>query len=193
VTKKKPSKPPSVRGVRGRRVIDQQAGLRDLIDSWLLETPRPTYDEMLERLKGTAYYLKRSTLARYGLEFEIKRRELALFADQARIVAQDDPDSVLELERAIANLANVKIFKNLLDPERNPIAEVDREIITVAARMQSSSSSRERARLAHSRGYKAAMAKLKEELEQILKDDPAALRAVLRKMNEQKRLLEGSK
>jgi hypothetical protein len=184
VSKQKTTKPPAVRGVRGQKVIDKQAGLRELIDSWMLEQPRPTYSEMIDRIKATGYYLKRSTLARYGFEFEFKRREIAQIVNQARILGQDEPDSVLELERSIANLANAKIFLNLLDPEKNPIDEVQREVMTVASRIQSSASSRERARLAHQRGVKAATQLIKAELEQLLKDDPAALKILLRKIDQ---------
>lgn len=184
--KKKASKklPPPVRGRRGHSSIDQQAGLAELLDKWLLEQPKPTFDDMLERLKATGFWVSRSALARYGLKFEMQRRDMKLLLAKARLLAQDDPESVLDLERAIANLANVKLFENLLDPDANKITEDAREVMKVAARIASSSSSRERARLAYSRGIKAATAIVKAELEQKFKSNPEALRVVLRALEE---------
>lgn len=179
---KRPS-PPHVRGVRGHRAIDQQAGLRELVDGWLLETPRPTYDEILERLKGTGYYISRSSLARYGLEFLVRQREVALLAEKAKALSADAPDSVLEMERAIAALANARIFDYLIDG-KTPIDEATQNIIAVAAKLQSSSSSRERARLAHNRAVQSAAAAIKTQLQAQLKKNPELLRQILRMVDD---------
>lgn len=179
-------KGPRKRGIRGHRVIDQQQGLSELIDSMLLAKPRPTYKEIVERLEGSGFRIARSTLARYGYEFEITKREQRLLVEMARMLASEDPDSILELERAIAQLANVRIFKALLDPsdKEAAIKDADLDLMNVASRLQSSSSARERARMAHNRGVKAAHARLVAEIQKTLKGTPELRDKLIAKANE---------
>lgn len=191
--RRKNAKPPAVRGRRGHSSIDQQKGLAEKIDAMLMQSPRPTYDEMIEQLRATGFWVSRSSLARYGMKFEIRRREMKLLVDKARLLSQDDPESVLELERAIANLANVKIFESLLDPNENVITEAERDVMNVAARIASSSSSRERAKLAFTRGIKAASQMLRNEMEKALKSEPEALKIVLRAIDRASKATEAAK
>lgn len=183
--RRKKNKPPAVRGRRGHSRISREQGLSEYIDAMLLEVPRPTYEEMAERIRTSGWRdVSTSAIQRYGMKFEIRRREMRLLLEQASLLASDsNPESVLDLERAIANLANTKIYKNLLDPV-NEIDEATREIMTVASRLQSSSSSRERARLAYSRAVKTAVTMIKAEMERVLKRKPEALKIVLRAIDE---------
>lgn len=177
---RKNAKPPAVRGRRGHSSVDQQAGLARLIDEWLLETPKPTYDEMVGRLKGTRYHLSRSSLARYGMQFEIRKREMRLLLDKARALAAEDPESILDLERAISQLAGTKLFSYLLDNADKGLDEEQRQAIFAHAKLQSSSAARERARLAYRRKFEHWRKRFIEELQEALKADPKALKIVLR-------------
>lgn len=177
-------KGPAKRGIRGHRVVDQYAGLAELIDSMLQKKPRPTYAEMADRLRHSGFNVARSTLARYGYEFEITRRKVRMLAMKAKALAADNPSGILEVERAIAQVANTILLDNLLDPDGNPISDDARETITAAARLQSSSASRERARLLENRGVRKAMLQIKANARERFGKKPELLAAIFAILDE---------
>ncbi len=186
--KKPADKRPAGKPRRGHPAVELHVGLAQLIDSWLLEIPRPTYDEMIERLRGTGYHVSRSALARYGYKFEIQRRAVRMLVEKAKLLRTSDQDEVLALEEAVSQLLNTRILESLLGEDENgkPKALSDEELSTVvaAAKLQSSSAARERTRLAVTRGVDRALKILRAELEQLLRDDPPLLRRVLAKVEE---------
>lgn len=189
--KKRAAAGPTVRGRRGHLAIDQQAGLRELIDSWLAETPKPSYDEMLERIKGTGFRIARSTLARYGWEFEFRQGELRQLLEKAKMLRSEDPDDVLALEDAISGVLNTKFLEGLLEPDKK-VSKEDLALAFAHARLQSSSAQRERVRLAVTRGVNAAVRLIRAELSELFKSDPKLLAAVLAKLEQaQQKLLTG--
>jgi hypothetical protein len=172
-----PAGPPT-RGVRGHSTIAQQQGFAEWLETQLLEDPRPTYDEIAERLRSTGFYASRSALSRYGLKFSGRIAETKILLDQARALAgEDDPESTLALEKAISKLAATKMFQQLLG--ETPLTEQELLLIATFSRLQSSSSSRERATTAAAGKFKAALRVLERGLVEKLKSDPTQLRQVL--------------
>src|SRR6266852_1451999 len=109
-----PAGPPK-RGRKGHSTIDQQKGFADWLEAQLLDEPRPTYDEMEDRLKKTGFYASRSALARWGLKFEVDRRDMKILLEKARVLANDDdPEDTLRLEKATAKLFATKIFDSAI-------------------------------------------------------------------------------
>lgn len=172
---------PPVRGRRGQSNVDQQAGFREFLKSLLMERPKPTLDQMLARIKGSGFYTSRSSLARFGLEFEIERAKRELITEMAQVYSRDG-ESILDVETAIANLGQTKILAELLDEERQA-PNLDKravELLELFHKLQTSSSTRERAKLAHNKGVRRAAGEIREEMMRLLKKDPDTLSRVLR-------------
>ena len=172
---------PPVRGIRNHSTVDQQEGFREFLKELLQIRPKLTLNEMLERVKKTNYWISRSSLARFGFEFEIERAKRELITDMAEAYSRDG-ESILDVETAIANLGQTKILAELLDEEKAQ-ATLDKraiDLLSLFHRLQTSSSARERAKLAHNRGVKTAAATIREEMMKILKKDPNTLGTVLR-------------
>lgn len=170
---------PPIRGRRGHRSVDQQAGFREYLKDLLLRRPKLTIDDMLEEIKGSGYYISRSALARFGLEFEIERARLEVVSDMARQYAPAG-GSILDVETAIGALASTKILEQLMGYAGKDLDEKAAGLLLLFHRLQTSASSRERAKLAHNRGVKAAVAQIREEMLKILRKDPDTLSKVLR-------------
>lgn len=169
---------PPVRGRRGHSTIDQQAGFAEWIDRQLLMVPKPTYDQMLERLRSTGFYASRAALARYGFEFEVRRREAKLIADRAVILASDqDANTRLALETAIGNIAAEKVFTAL--ESNTSITESTQESIDLGAKLIKASALREKTKHAINRGIRAAAAMIRAEMQKLLGEDPALLKKIL--------------
>lgn len=170
---------PPVRGRRGHSSIDQQKGFTEWLERQLLEEPRPTYEEIVERAKATGYYASRSALWRFGIKFEAMRIEMKRLIDQARVLASEDPEHVLEVEKALSQLATVKMFEQLLAAGDRELGKDELALVFAHSKLQASSAARERTRLAHTRGYKHAARKIRAEMEKLLAKDPALAKKVL--------------
>jgi hypothetical protein len=169
---------PPVRGVRGRSTVSEQEGFALWLEDQLLEVPRPSYSDIAERMKATAFYASRSALARYGLQFEARKREIKLLLEQARILAAENEETILTLEKATSNLAETKLFKFLLEHDK----ELDEQVLGAIAthsRLQASSAARERATTVAAGKFTAAMRALQRKLEEYLARDPATQRKVV--------------
>lgn len=192
--RRKNAKPPAVRGVRGRKIVDQQAGFREYLRSLFTERPRLTLDEMLEKIKATGFYISRSTLAREGLDFAMQQEKVRHIVELAAQLATDD-DELLTLEKATSQLAVTKLFDDLLVHS----GKIDDELLDkfkVIARLQTSAATRERVRLAHNRGVKKAAEQIKRDTQALLKNKyPEIQRALMKVIDEAstKILEEGSR
>lgn len=185
---KKAARTLPVRGTRGHSAIDQQKGLREFIDAMLAETPRPTYDQMQDRLKATGFWISRSALARYGLEFEFQRGELRQLLEKAKLLRSEDPDDILALEDAITGVINTKFLEGLLEKDKK-LSKEDLALAFAHARLQSSSAQRERVRLAVTRGVNSAVRLIRAELSELLKADGELLARVLTKLEQARQKL----
>lgn len=183
-TKKKPGRGnpagPPKRGRRGHSAVDTQQGFAEWIDQQLLEDPRPTYDEIAEMVKSTGFYASRSALARYGMAFETRKREMKLLLEKARVLAAEDPETILVLEKATSNLIETKIFDYLLSqPHDGKFGEETLGVIFAHSRLQSSSASRERASVVASGKFRSAMRAMLRSLEEKLRTKPELARQVV--------------
>lgn len=176
-----PAGPPK-RGVRGHSSIDQQAGFADWLEKQLLEEPRPSYSDIAERLKSTGYYASRSALARWGINFELRRREMKILLEKARVLAAEDPETILLLEKAASNLAETRIFDYLLQSAGDgaKIGEETLGVIFAHAKLQSSSASRERAATVAAGKFRAAMRAIQRGLEEKLRAHPDLLKQFIK-------------
>jgi hypothetical protein len=181
--KKRAPKPPEPRGRRGHRQIDEKPELRALIVEWLKEDPRPTYAEMHERALETGYAIGRTAIWQWVIDFEIKQAERDLAMEMARQYNASAPDGeVLDIETAIAMIANVEIYRDLSERVGQGIDGKTADLLKTFYRLQSSSSQRERAKFYVSRGVKRAMVGLIGRLSETLKKHPEQLRIVVNEL-----------
>lgn len=166
-------------GRRGHSTIDQQAGFAEWLRAQLLEEPKPTYDDIAARLKSTGFYASRSALHRWGLKFEIRRAEMQILLEQAQVLAQEDPERILQLEKATSNVAMTRLLRYLQDPETEKLDESVLGAMFAAARLQSSSASRERAQTVANGKLRTAKRLMQRSLEEQLRKKPALLRDFL--------------
>jgi Arc/MetJ-type ribon-helix-helix transcriptional regulator len=170
---------PPVRGRRNRSTIDQQVGFADWLETQLLEVPKPTYEDIEQRLKATGFYASRSALSRWGLKFDVRRREMKILLEKARILASEDPETILVLEKATSNLAETKLFEFLLGHDKDSLDENALSVIFAHSRLQSSSASRERAATVAGGKFRAAMTALKRSLDEKLRSKPEIAKIVV--------------
>jgi hypothetical protein len=173
-----PQGPPK-RGRRGHPVVDQQPGFSEWLKNQLLEEPKPTYDDIADRLKSTGFYASRSALARWGIKFECRRAEMQILLEQAEVLAQEDPERILQLEKATSNLGMTKLLSYLQDPEKQKLGEDVLGAIFAAARLQSSSASRERAQAIANGKFRTAMNAMRRALENKLLGKPELAKELL--------------
>ena len=178
--RRKNAKPPDERGRRGHKKIDEQPKLRALIVEWLKESPRPSYSEMQARALVTGFAIGRTTLWDWSVDFEIKQAERDLAIDMARQYNASAPNGeVLDLETAIAMMANVEIYRELTKQVGFGINAPTADLLKTFYRLQSSSAQRERAKFYVTRGVKRAMVELIGQLSEALKKHPDQLRIVV--------------
>jgi hypothetical protein len=173
-----PAGPPR-RGRNGHSTVDQQAGFAAWLREQLLGDPKPTYDDLVERLKSTGFYASRAALHRWGLKFEVRRAEMQILLEKAAVLAQEDPEKILVLEKATSNLAMTRLYEYILTIEEGKLGEEALLVMSTAARLQSSSSSRERAASIASGKFRTAMNALRRALEEKLRTRPDVAKVVL--------------
>lgn len=116
-----------------------------------------TYEEIVEHLRGLAdqgeiapeEVPSRSGLGRYGKEFLARMERLRIVQEQARAIVEEAAGSGLVLEEAATSLALNEIMTLMMIPKGGETLtpHVVAQIATAIARLQSSSATRERARI----------------------------------------------
>jgi len=158
-----------------------QVGFEGWLDELLAKEPDLTHDQLLDRMKGTGYSASRSALNRWTIDRKKRQREMAELLEVARQLSSDDPDDSLALEKATAQLATTLMFRDIITRAGSGgiVGEADLKLIATFARLQSSSSSRERAATVVHGKYRAALRSLQRGFEEQLKNDPHTLKKVL--------------
>lgn len=173
---------PEPRGRRGHSAVDDQPGLREwLIENYCKATPRPTLDEVKEKLKATGFAIGRTAVWEFDIEFRLRQAEKDFLLDLAKQYNETAADGqVLDIETAIATFGSARIFAELLENAGEKLSERDLGLLDVFRKLQSSSSMRERTKFAVDRGLKAMAIRFRQEMQALLKKDPDTLRKVLR-------------
>ncbi|HWW60411.1 MAG TPA: hypothetical protein VN181_03495 [Thermoanaerobaculia bacterium] len=178
---------------RGHPIIPQIEGLRE----WLIEqykrVPRPTLGEIREELKGTGFLRKlkeldgveglgKTTISEFFLAFKAQEAERELFVELAALYNDIGRDgSVLEVASATGGLAHIEIFKEFLAAARDGKA-IDGERLEQFRKLAASMATVEKAKHWIDSGRAEALALVRAEMRELLKDDPPTLRRVLEKL-----------
>lgn len=171
---------PEPRGRRGHKAVNEQPGLRDWLKERLLRRPRPTLDEIMQELKGTAYAVGRTAVWEFEVAFELEKARLEHVLDLAKkFNATIESSEILDVETAIANFGSTKLFDELLAKAGEPSGLTVADMLTLFSKLQSSSSQRERTKFAVDRGVKRTAAHIRREMQELLQKQPDLLKRML--------------
>lgn len=185
-TKRKP-KPPEPRGRRGHKSVDDQAGLREWLIEQLQELPKPTLAEIVDRLKSTAFSIGRTAVWEFRIAWEKQLAERDLAVRQAQEYAALDNEQPLNIEKAIATMSNIALLNDIrtrLEDTGGKVSGDIQELMNLASRMQTSAAQRERTNNQIERGVVRAMNRIRGQMEELLKRNPDALKAILAAMRD---------
>lgn len=105
------------------------AAVKKWLDEALVEGNFSGYDLLADELAKRGHTIGKSSLHRYGQQFEERLNALKLATEQARAVVQASPDDDDAMNQALIRITQEKLFTLMLDLEIDP-AEVDIAKIT---------------------------------------------------------------
>lgn len=179
--KRTPARLPEPRGRRGHKAVDDQPALKEWLRDRLKASPLPTLDEIMEELKGTGFAIGRTAVWEFKVRLEMEKARLANVVELARSYNSSiENGDVLDIETMIANFGASKMLEDLLTRAGEGLSANDLTILDAFRKLQTSSSTRERAKFAVDRGLKAMSARIRREMQELLKKDPDTLRRVLK-------------
>lgn len=111
------------------KVHSLPAAVKQWLDDALVEGNFTGYETLEAELKQRGFDISKSSLHRYGQEFEERLNALKLATEQARAVVQASPDDDDAMNQALIRITQEKLFTLMLDLEIDP-AEVDIAKIT---------------------------------------------------------------
>ena len=111
------------------KVHSLPAAVKQWLDDALVEGNFTGYETLEAELKQRGFDISKSSLHRYGQEFEERLNALKLATEQARAVVQASPDDDDAMNQALIRITQEKLFSLMLDLEIDP-AEVDISKIT---------------------------------------------------------------
>ena len=87
------------------------------LDQALIEGNFSGYELLEEELSARGYQIGKSTIGRYGQEFESRLHALKLATEQAKAIAESAPDDAGAMNDALIRLVQQKAFDTLLKME----------------------------------------------------------------------------
>lgn len=135
-------------------------GDRDEINK-RLATPGVTYDDIVEWLDGKGYKISRSAVGRYGKDFLSKLERIHEVEQKARAIVAEAGDG-LPMEEAVSKVFTEKVLSHLLELD-DLSGQKFGSLMMAFAKLQSSSTQRERLKTEHQKKAKAAAESVKEK------------------------------
>lgn len=161
------------------------------MEEQFMETPRPSFREIEERLKATAFWPQlreagfhtgKSSIHDYWIRWNAQTARKRVIADCAATYnASGNSGDILDIETAISGLASVAIFEELQEElsEGKGISAKAGALIDLHRKLQTSSARRETERRAAGVSTRKAYQAARDEIVEILKGTPDALQLVL--------------
>lgn len=91
--------------------------VKQWLDQSLVEGNFSGYELLEKELSGRGYAIGKSTINRYGQEFENRLHALKLATEQAKAIAEAAPDDAGDMNDALIRLVQQKAFDTLLKME----------------------------------------------------------------------------
>lgn len=110
--------------------------VKDWLDKALIDGNFSDYELLAADLRARGYDISKSSVHRYGQQFEERLSTLKLVTEQARAVVQASPDDDDAMNQALIRITQEKLFTLMLDLQIDPddvdIAKVTRSIADLA-------------------------------------------------------------
>lgn len=116
------------------KVVGLPKAVKEWLDSALIEGNFADYELLAADLQAKGYDISKSSLHRYGSQFEKKMAALKLATEQAEAIAKSVPDDENALGDALLRVIQEKTFSllmNMEDPEKisfNSLAKIATEV-----------------------------------------------------------------
>lgn len=112
------------------KVLALPSAVKAWLDAALVEGNFSGYELLAGELAKRGCAVSKSSLQRYGSDFEGQIKTLKLVAEQARAVVEASPDDADDMSQALIRLTQQKTFELLRDAEIDP-AKVNFEKLTL--------------------------------------------------------------
>lgn len=114
------------------KITGLPAEVKKWLDTALVDGNFSDYTALSEAIKAKGYDISKSSIHRYGSQFEERLSALKLITEQARVIVSQNPDDDDALNQALIKLTQEKLFGVLMsidvDPAKIDIAELTRSI-----------------------------------------------------------------
>lgn len=94
--------------------------VKSWLDQALVEGNFGGYELLADELKGRGYEISKSSLHRYGQEFEQRLQTLKMASEQAKAIVTAAPDDEGAVSEALMRLVQEKLFQVMLDFQVDP-------------------------------------------------------------------------
>lgn len=102
------------------KVASLPAQVKTWLDAALVEGNFSGYEQLEAELKARGFGISKSSLHRYGSEFEKKLATLKLASEQAKAIVSSAPDDEGAVSEALMRLVQEKLFQVMLDFKVDP-------------------------------------------------------------------------
>jgi hypothetical protein len=102
------------------KVTGLPKAVKEWLDKALIEGNFAAYDLLAEELKAKGYDISKSSLHRYGSQFEKKLAAVKIATEQAEAIAKAVPDDENALGDALLRVIQEKTFSMLMNMEEDP-------------------------------------------------------------------------
>ncbi len=165
---------------RSHSKVDQlPQELREAINDAIVNK-RMTYKDITRLINEQGHQISQKSVERYGKNFLTKLDRISTAREQARAILETSAESKLDLAEATSTVA----FNLLMDMITNAMTEgreVDKltlEAMRTLATLERSAVSREKLRFEFDKGVKKAIATVKTELSEELKQHPDVMERI---------------
>ena len=105
---------------RRSRVVGLPKAVKEWLDNALIEGNFYDYELLSSGLKEKGFDISKSSLHRYGSQFETRMAALKLATEQAEAIAKAVPDDENALSDALLRVVQEKVFSMLMNLEDDP-------------------------------------------------------------------------
>lgn len=105
---------------RRSKVLELPQAVKAWLDDALVKNSFSAYEQLEAELKMRGHSISKSSLQRYGSEFEAQIADLKVVSEQARAVVEASPDDADDMTQALVRLVQQKTFRLLRDSEVDP-------------------------------------------------------------------------
>jgi hypothetical protein len=102
---------------RRSKVLGMPQAVKDWLDDALVAGNFSGYEQLEKELKARGCDVGKSSIQRYGSEFEATIKRLKMTTEMARAVVQASPDDAGDMQEATVRLATQKLFTHMQNPE----------------------------------------------------------------------------